>query len=579
MTDEQLIKQIEQLRAQTDPDASQRMRESIDRAWNDRETSENEPADVPVWRLIMKNKITVTTIAAAVLLLILVLPALLPNSGLAKPTWAEIIKPIMEAKTAELTIIIGEEDSGAKIKDQVLGNRIRRTVEGVDSATIIDLETSKILTLDPDTKQAIFIDMENLPKIPNYMEHLRNLLTNLESIPELDIEYLGMQTLDSGADALGMNVNYPGGRLYIAVDPQTYAPVQVDEFNGQLTILCRDIKFDVELDESQFSMEIPEGYTTQQSQLDLNSGTEENFINGLRLWTEWIGDGYFPEDVRVESYIQSAIDIGHKLESSGLSEEEQMEIGMSMASYLLFIRMYRGDGPWTYTGRGVQLDQPDTPIFWYKPHKDEPYHVIYADLHVEKIENEEDLPPAPEPYDAVPAYSPGRAKGLADFTADSENDLWHIQAGGQIEVHSTIQLTLPEEAGSVPITLPYPKAQLTSVLLNDRIIPFTASEDGTYNVPLLADDTARSNAELLFIWTVPLDALEKKGKDYRIELQCLLPTADYKVNSILEENCGYRYMEEYINDPNQIEMQHFSVSGSKPKLNYGSCSLIIEPIK
>ena len=354
-----LKNRIEQLRVAAASEADQRIRRAVDRAWNEYRHTKEKSAPAPVWRMIMNKKVTVFALAAVLVAAVMI--GVFP-SGPAQPLWADIIKPVMQAQNAELTIIVGEPGSGPEIRDQVLGSRLRRTVAGIDAVSIIDLETSKILSLEPNTKTATLIDMQNLPKIPNYMERLRNLLTKLEAQPHFEIEYLGRQTLDNGREVLAMNVTYEGGYIFMAIDPQTYAPVQIDQIEGQMKILCRDIRFDVEMDESLFSMDVPEGYTMQQTQLDLSSGTEANFIEGLRLWTQYIGDGYFPEDVRVESYIQAAPQIGKRIEASGLPQEEQMKIGMSMGSYLLFIRFYRGDGPWTYAGRGVPFGDPATPI-------------------------------------------------------------------------------------------------------------------------------------------------------------------------------------------------------------------------
>ena len=448
-----LEKKIEQLRIENSEAVAERMRPALDSAWNRYTQTKQIPASPPVWRTLMKSRIAFSAVAA-IILLIAALPALIP-SGVSKPAWAEIVKPIFQAKNAELTIVIGQSDSGPQIYDQVMGSRIRRRTADVGTATLIDMETSRIMALEPGAKTATLIKMENLPNIPNYLEHLRNLITRIEDSNDMDVEFLGEQMIAADRRTLCMKVRYDGGEVWIWVDPQTYAPVQIEQIEGQLRILCKDIRFDVELDESLFSMEVPEGYTLQQTQLDLTSGTEENFIEGLRLWKDYIGEGCFPEDVRVESYIQSTPQIGGQLNAAGIPQEKQMEIGMALGRYLLFIRFYKGDGPWTYAGRGVPYGDPNTPIFWYKPKGSPTHRVIYADLHVEDV-TPENLPPAPEPYAAVPAYSISRAAG--GCLADSEVAAWHIQPSGRVEVHSEITLTALEESQSAVIDLHYPQA-------------------------------------------------------------------------------------------------------------------------
>ena len=128
--------------------------------------------------------------------------------------------------------------------------------------------------------------------------------------------------------------------------------------------------------------------------MDLESGTEEAFIKGLRLWAEYIGDGNFPDDVSLQAFMKNAHYMGTQLDKAGLSNEQQMEFGMDMAKHILFIRFFKGKGQWYYKGKGIPLDQADTPIFWYQPYDSDTWRVIYADLHVEDVA-EADLPEAP----------------------------------------------------------------------------------------------------------------------------------------------------------------------------------------
>ncbi len=44
-------------------------------------------------------------------------------------------------------------------------------------------------------------------------------------------------------------------------------------------------------------------------------------------------------------------------------------------------------------GKGVKLDTPEVPIFWYKPTDSEKYQVLYADLSVKEVSKDE-LPEA-----------------------------------------------------------------------------------------------------------------------------------------------------------------------------------------
>lgn len=70
--------------------------------------------------------------------------------------------------------------------------------------------------------------------------------------------------------------------------------------------------FDVPMDEELFSMEATEGYKQQQTELDLLGATEEDFIKGLRIRAEILGDGLFPDSVAVEDYVKQVPTIEKK---------------------------------------------------------------------------------------------------------------------------------------------------------------------------------------------------------------------------------------------------------------------------
>ena len=81
------------------------------------------------------------------------------------------------------------------------------------------------------------------------------------------------------------------------IDPQTRELVIVEiEFanapgmSGTMT----DFQFDVELDDSLFSLTPPEGYTPLEVQADVSKVTEQDLIEYLRSWSSWTKNGTFP---------------------------------------------------------------------------------------------------------------------------------------------------------------------------------------------------------------------------------------------------------------------------------------------
>ncbi|MHC4744042.1 MAG: hypothetical protein ACYS8Z_19160, partial [Planctomycetota bacterium] len=422
-----------------------------------------------IWRIVMKSGITKLA-AAAVIIVALAFGVYFltgPGAGVA---FADVIRPILNARTAVLDIIVGDEDTSPVITDMVMGSRIRRTLANIDAVSIIDLETARILTLEPKDKNATYIDLEGLPeqKTTNYLQSLQNLIIELQDSPHFVVEELPEQEID-GQVAVGFLAKHPRVELTIWADPQTALPIRIESQEGQLFIICKNFQFDVQMDPNLFSMDVPEGYTMREAELDLFGATEEDFIEGLRLWAEMLGEGQFPEDVSVEYYVRQVKLIEEKFDQSELSDDEKLQLGLKLNRYVLFTRFFQGEGKWYYAGKGVKLGDADTAIFWYRPKDSETYRVIYGDLSVEDVAAE-DLPQRPEPQTTT---SIGYQQWSKTEFVGTQQDEWHITASNEIIVHSHIELRKgPQYTAVLPITLPYERGQLRSVRLGDEPLQY-----------------------------------------------------------------------------------------------------------
>jgi hypothetical protein len=347
-----------------------------------------------LWRTIMTSKTGKLAVAAAIVIAALIGLQFFGSPLGSSVTWADVVQPIFHANTAELDIIIGaEQDDTPVIHDMVMGSRIRRTMSNVGGVvTVIDLEAGRLLSLTEEKQEAEYIDLEGLPSIPNYMDQLRNVLTMLQDSPAFDVEQLGEHRID-GRAVIGFRATHPKVDITIWADPETALPVRIEQAAGQLVVVCKNLQFDVPLNESLFSMEAPQGYTVKEQQIDLLGATEEDFIEGLRVRAEMIGGGQFPDDVSVEAYLKQAGEMVEKFRALDLSDEEETELGTKLQKHLLFIRFFsvKGEGEWTYRGQGVTLGDAETPIFWYQPKDSETYRVVFGDLRVEDVAPE-DLP-------------------------------------------------------------------------------------------------------------------------------------------------------------------------------------------
>jgi len=389
---EDIDKLIKKLRYKAGAETHDRVLGNVLQALDESEKQKAGATAPNIWRTIMKSPVTKIAAAAVIIIGVLTVMHFVGSPFAATVTFADVIKPIFNAQTAILDIIIGEEEAGRPvIHDQIKGSRIRRTMSSMeDAVSIIDLEAGRILTLTVSKKEAAYVDLKGLPSMPNYMERLRNVISELQDTPHFVVEELGEQEID-GQRVIGFRAKHPKVEITIWADPETALPVRIEQIGGQMKVICKNLKFDVPMDESLFSMDVPEEYTLQQVELDLLGSTEQDFIEGLRIRAELFGDGQFPEGVAVEDYIQQVPAMTKKIDELGLSDEEETELGMNLARHLLFIRFFKGQGQWHYAGQGVKLGDVEKAIFWYRPKGSETYRVIYGDLSVKDV-SPENLP-------------------------------------------------------------------------------------------------------------------------------------------------------------------------------------------
>mgnify|MGYP001041662404 CR=1 FL=1 len=337
-------------------------------------------------RIIMKSKIT--RIAAAAAIIFVVLIGIHSFTG-GTVTFAQVIEPILKARTVVYDFIIGDEESNPVIMHEiVVGTRIERTISNLPGMTqIIDLESGKMLALNDVDKTAGYVNIKGMlqERSKSYIEFVRKVLMELKDNP--DVKELGEQVID-GRKAIGFSGRGNNNQeLKIWADPKTAVPIRVElRLGREFFVVLKNFKFDVHVDESQVSMDVPPGYTLQEGEVDFTKGTEEDFIESLRIWAEVLLDGKFPEVVGTEQYMKQVPLLGEKLVQSGLSDEEVgKKVGMIFPRAMFFLQLLEIDGKYHYAGKGVKLGDADTAIFWYRPEGAETYRVIYGDLSVKDI--------------------------------------------------------------------------------------------------------------------------------------------------------------------------------------------------
>jgi len=212
---------------------------------------------------------------------------------------------------------------------------------------------------------------------------MRNLITELQNDPNVSVEPLGEKEID-GQIAKGFQATGPDVELTIWADPQTALPIRMEQQWRQMQFVCTDFQFDIELDESLFSMEIPEGYSELPSgELPIASSTEKDLVETLRIWAEIILDGIFPKDFSGQVYVDDVNKNRKKF--AKLQKEQKLELAMKLGPGFIFVQLLKAENDWHYVGKGVKLGDSESPVCWYRPEGSETYRVIYGDLSVKDM--------------------------------------------------------------------------------------------------------------------------------------------------------------------------------------------------
>jgi hypothetical protein len=343
-------------------------------------------AGLKLRRIIMKSSITrlaaaaVVLIAAALGVLYIMAPSV---------TFADVIEPIINARTVILDMLVGDEETSPLMHEIVVGSRIRRTLSNMEYVTqIIDLESSKMLALDDRDKTAVYVDIQGPigEGTRIYVEFLQQELVKLQD----NYEELGEQEID-GQKAIGFAATGQNNEeVKIWADPKTALPVRVELRIGQFFAIMKNFQFDVPIEDSLISMDVPEGYTLQEAEFDLSKATEQDFIEGLRIWTR-VHDGMFPEALSTENIMKQVPMFSEKLDQLNLPEEETGRMMMTYVRGMLFLQKLERQSAFQYAGNGVKLGEADKAIFWYQPEGSESWRVVNGDLSVRDVAPE-DLP-------------------------------------------------------------------------------------------------------------------------------------------------------------------------------------------
>ncbi len=335
-----------------------------------------------LWRTLMKTRMTQLTAVAAVLIIGTIVWT---QFSFVKPTFAEVVRPLLNAQTIIYDFIAGPENEGPVMHDIVSGNRIRRTISTMETITmVLDIENARMLHLESGKKEARYFDMKGPLQFgtQEFLNFIRTTIRQLQEQPQFAAETLGSKDID-GRTTVGYAAGDEKVKIEIWADTKTSRPVRIVMTMGPQVVTLKNFQFDIPVDAALVSMDLPAGYTLQKAEVDLADATEEDFVASLKVWAGVLRDGTFPEGITNDQYMKQIPLLEGAVGRLNLSPQEAEKTGTSFVKGMMFISLFaaKGHEQWHYDGGGVKLGDATKAIFWYRPKDAQNYRVVYGDLH------------------------------------------------------------------------------------------------------------------------------------------------------------------------------------------------------
>jgi outer membrane lipoprotein-sorting protein len=287
---------------------------------------------------------------------------------------------------------------------------------------IVDSQAGKSIMLMPDEKSAMVLDKtqisENMNKSgqaapPDLFERVRRIVRKGASGTGEKAEWLGQKQID-GRVVAGFRTHDMAGDMTLWADPETARPVRIEiasEILADVTLVMANFHYDVALDPSLFSLELPLGYSSQT--LESSTPVEEDLVRTLQTVAEH-RHGMFPAKLGMNKEVMEALaevmkpemdrmiakhgglekltgNHGRDAFHMGMAEGMKtiMPLAQKQTQGIMFYMTLVPDNDAHYAGGGVKLGTPNRPIFWYRPTGAQKYRIICADLNVREMSAEE----------------------------------------------------------------------------------------------------------------------------------------------------------------------------------------------
>lgn len=409
---------------------------NLDKLINELEKTKNIPSvDVPpsIWRTIMKSPITKYSAAAIVFVAVMMGLNIIPGNS--NQLFANVMDSVMEANSVRYKWTVQADSRKGEYTSMINELCVKRTLIPGGDIQLHDFKTGSHLHLFAGGPGGKACYAELTRRIGNNQaEHPFAYLDWISKIHKIDAEYNGVEEFE-GAEYKLYTRKFPYEETNIWVDPQTDLPFRIviesypnqsnknvkptnlvlreEDFGGKgdytfsitgryggknhgiqnrRTQIYSDFEWNVELDDSLFSMEAPENYTVKETKVAVASEKYRNWIiEAFAFWTE-MSDGKFPDDIRDMVSQEKVVPlIIKKFDKNGDPREEMdraIEQMRVMVNGINPVMKLIAEDNWTYQGQGIYFGASDIPICWWKNgNQNSPYAIIYGDLSMVLCDN------------------------------------------------------------------------------------------------------------------------------------------------------------------------------------------------
>jgi outer membrane lipoprotein-sorting protein len=330
-------------------------------------------------------------LAALVILAVVIgIPGL--RGGNSNAAFARVVQQIRTALTLVYTLVnrnpntpAGMQDMKTEVSYKEPG--LMRLSMGGMAVSVVDITKKRGVSINPNAKEFTETDFKNLtPEKANMVSREIDLLRN---IPYKASEDLGTKN-ENGRVLHGYRVKNENQDMSAWLDADTGSLVTVEVDLSKMMpgakAIMTDFKFNVPLDDSLFSMEMPKGYTRSHMEIDASISDEQRLIDLFKLWGKELGQGVFPPSLNPMEFGKAMGEGYAKAHGGKVNMEEfhkkQKNITMTLTFAVMVPAKMKPENDWHYEGKGIKFGDAGQPVCWWKPTGSKTYKVILGDLSV-----------------------------------------------------------------------------------------------------------------------------------------------------------------------------------------------------